>query len=100
MVVEPGDLPADEGDGDPAGFRELVEERLELELRSELGGPVGEELLELLLFHAVPRRDTKPLAKSEQSGESGEPSERPAFKGKFRRKGFKKKRKPTPGRKR
>ncbi len=44
-------------------------------------------------------RTTKPLAKSEQSGESGEPSERPAFKGKFRRKGFKKKRKPTPGRK-
>jgi DNA topoisomerase-1 len=44
-------------------------------------------------------RTTKPLPKSEQSGESGEPSERPSFKGKFRRKGFKKKRKPTPGRK-
>jgi len=37
-------------------------------------------------------RTTKPLPKSEQSGE---PSERPAFKGKFRRKGFKRKRKPS-----
>jgi DNA topoisomerase-1 len=41
-------------------------------------------------------RTTKPLAKSEQPGES---SDKPPFKGKFRRKGFKKKRKPTPGRK-
>ena len=41
-------------------------------------------------------RTTKPLAKSEQPGES---SDKPPFKGKFRRKGFKKKRKPTQGRK-
>lgn len=54
-----------------AGHRDRLRERF---LKSGLGGLQDYELLELVLFSAIPRRDVKPLAKqllSEFGGISG-----------------------------